>query len=89
MQEPDSMQRNWLDGSHVVVAKSGKDKLICVVLYLETAFAFIYILREVKVLTTLLLIAHVSAVVVAVTLPDAADAAAVRAAVLVGQTAVL
>lgn len=40
-------------------------------------------------LTTLLLVAHVSAVVVAVALPDAADAAAVGAAVLVGQTAVL
>lgn len=40
-------------------------------------------------LTALLLIAHVSAVVVAVTLPNAADAPAVRAAVLVGQTAVL
>lgn len=40
-------------------------------------------------LTALLLIAHVPAVIVAVTLPDAADAAAVRAAVLIGQTAVL
>lgn len=40
-------------------------------------------------LTALLLVAHVSAVVVTVTLPDAADAAAVGAAVLVRQTAVL
>lgn len=40
-------------------------------------------------LTALQFITHVSTVVVAVTLPDAADAAAVRAAVLVGQTAVL
>lgn len=40
-------------------------------------------------LTTLLLVAHVPTVVVPVALPDAADAAAVGAAVLVGQTAVL
>lgn len=40
-------------------------------------------------LTTLLLVAHVSTVVVAVTFPDAADAAAVGAAVLVRQAAAL
>lgn len=45
--------------------------------------------RVLWILTTLLFITHVSTVVVAVTLPYAADAAAVRAAVLVGQTAVL
>lgn len=39
-------------------------------------------------LTTLLLVTHVATVIVAVTLPDAADAAAVGAAVLVGQAAV-
>lgn len=41
------------------------------------------------VLTTLLFVTHVPTVVVAVTLPDAADAAAIGAAILVWQTAVL
>lgn len=42
MQEPEATQRNWLDGSQVVVAMSGqdtnKDNQMCVVLYVETAF---------------------------------------------------
>ncbi len=56
----------------------------CVVLYLERVFK-----KCGLILTTLLFITHVSAVVVTVTFPDAADAAAVKTAVLVGQTAVL
>lgn len=42
MQEPEATQRNWLDGSQVVVAKSGQDTntdhQTRAVLYEETDF---------------------------------------------------
>lgn len=85
MQEPEATQRNWLDGSHVVVAKGGRRQ----VQLPEETFDWFTVWRRGWTLTALLLVAHVAAVVVAVTLPDAADAAAVGAAVLVWQTAVL
>lgn len=56
---------------------------ICIILY-ETEAA-----GRMMLLTAILLITHVAAVVVTVTLPDAADALPVSAAVLVWQAGVL
>lgn len=81
-QEPEVTQRNWLPGSQVVVAEGRRRRRSNTG---EQKPAF----KRGRRLTALLLVAHVAAVVVAVAFPDAADAAAVGAAVLVGQTAVL
>lgn len=95
MHDPEATQRNWLVGSQVVVAAGGEVHTAS--LSNESVFFFFFVFpfqeqhlqkRRGRLLTALLLVAHVPAVVVPVALPDAADAAAVGAAVLVGQTAV-
>lgn len=92
MQDPEARQRNWLVGSQVVVAASGEvhiDKLLNKSTF-HSSFSREQNLQEFgQLLTALLLVTHVPTVVVPVALPDAADAAAIGAAVLVGQTAVL
>lgn len=93
MHDPEATQRNWLVGSQVVVAAGGEVHTAS--LSNESIFFFVFPFQEQhlqkrrgRLLTALLLVAHVPAIVVPVALPDAADAAAVGAAVLVGQTAV-
>lgn len=75
----------WVTGRGSWRKDTNKDDWMFEVLHVETAFE----MWCSWILTTLLFITHVSTVVVTVALPDAADASAVRAAVLVRQTAVL
>lgn len=92
MHDPEAKHRNWLVGSQVVVATDGE---VHTASLLNKSIFFLPLLGAVaaeahgQLLTALLLVAHVPTVVVPVALPDAANAAAVGAAVLVGQTAVL